>query len=48
MALDYGKLNQGEVLITATMPGGIFLLEQIKTALGAWNIASDLSDVLFS
>lgn len=31
--IDYGKLNQEVVLVTATMPGGISLLEQIKTDL---------------
>lgn len=30
---DYGKLNQEVVLVIATMPGGISLLEQIKTEL---------------
>lgn len=38
MALDYGKPNQGIVLITATMPCVTPYLEHIKTAPGTQNM----------
>lgn len=47
MALDYGKLNQGIALITATMPCVTSYLECIKTAPGTQNTAIDSSNVFF-
>ena len=48
MTVHYYKLNQAVILIVATVPGAVFLLEQISTAPGTWYTATDMDNAVFS
>lgn len=48
MTIDYHKLIQLVVLITAAMPGTLSFIEQINAPLGTCYAAIDLANAFFS